>query len=231
MKRWATCIVVSILFIFTGCSQKESQENRPAFSVLIAKPVDGQVAHFIDGKQAITSVSNTSAVSAMIINNPILAGKDAIVAIAIENRGESTIDLKWDDISFFNPKNRVTLLPVSKIKEYFSKPNRCKPMLNTSAFKDQMIEYGVISPPSANLTDSDLLATEKALHEIFREIKEDLCYTRLPNDTTLKPHEVTVGYMVIQLPKEHFGKKLMFMLKIPVAGKEHKLRYALQPLE
>ncbi len=231
MKRWATCIVVSILLIFTGCSQKESQESKPAFSILIAKPVEGQVAHFIDGRQAITSVSNASAVSAMIINNPILAGKDAVVAIAIENRGEGTIELKWDDISFFNPKNRVSLLPVSKIKDYFSKPNRCKPMLNASAFKEQMLKFGVVGKESSNTIESDLLPTEKALHEIFKEIKEDLCYTRLPNNTDLAPHNVTVGYMVIQLPKEHFGKKMMFMLKIPVAGREHKLRYALQPLE
>ncbi|MCF6200705.1 MAG: hypothetical protein L3J42_01035 [Hydrogenimonas sp.] len=229
MKAWMT-LFLALIFL-TGCGEKPTKSEKLHFSVLIPQAEPAQSLHYIDGKQVFTSPLEHSIVSAMVVNNPILAGKDAILAIAIENLSDETIELKWDDITFFNPKNYMKLLPISEIEEYFKKPNRCKPLLNSTIFRDQLLKYGVIQDPSADTPASELTATESALHEIFKEIREDLCYTRLPNNTTLEPHKVTVGYMVVQLPEENFSKRMLFMLKIPVAGDTHKLRYALQPLE
>ena len=229
MKRWIPIFLLALFF--TGCTKKSSDSNKLIFSVLIPQPAAEQSIHYLSGKQVFTSVSGDSAVSAMVITNPILAGKEAIVAIAIENRTDKTIDLKWDDISFFNPKNYIKLLPVAEIEEYFKQPNRCKPLLNAKAFKGQLEKYGILHDPADDTKKRDLFPTESALLEIFKEIKEDLCYTRLPNNTTLDPHKTTVGYMVILLPEENFENRMLFMLKIPVAGTTHKLRYALQPLE
>ncbi len=229
MKKWMALLLVALLL--SGCSEREKESDKLTFSVLIPQSAPGQYIHYIDGKQVFTSVLEDSAVSAMVVNNPIPAGKDAILAIAIENRGESRIDLKWDDIEFFNPKNRIRLLPVDQIESYFKQPNRCKPLLNAGIFQNELIKYGVIQDREKDTKRGELLATESALKEIFKEIREDLCYTRLPNNTTLDPHKVTVGYMVIQLPAENFEHRMLFMLKIPVAGTAHKLRYALQPLE
>ena len=220
-----------VALFFGGCYEKEGSAEKLMFSVLVPQPVSGEYIHYIEGKQIFSSVSEDSAVSAVVVNNPIPAGKDAILAIAIENRGDERIDLKWDEITFFNPKNRIKLLPVDQIEDYFKKPNRCKPILNASIFKDELIRYGVIREKAKDTKTSELLATETAIKEIFKEIREDLCYTRLPNNTTLDPHKVTVGYMVVQLPPENFTHRMLFMLKIPVAGTTHKLRYALQPLE
>ena len=229
MKIWMPILLLALLF--GGCGEKKADSDRLIFSVLVPQPAAEQSIHYVSGKQVFTSVSGDSAVSAMVINNPILAGKEAIVAIAIENRTDETIDLKWDDITFFNPKNYIKLLPVAEIEEYFRQPNRCKPLLNAKAFKEQLEKYGILHDPADDTNKRDLFATESALLEIFKEIKEDLCYTRLPNNTTLDPHKTTVGYMVILLPKENFEKRMLFMLKVPVAGTIHKLRYALQPLE
>ncbi|WP_457593462.1 hypothetical protein [Hydrogenimonas sp.] len=229
MKKWVVLLCFSLFF--AGCTEEKSGSEKLTFAVLIPQSASGQTIHYIDGKQVFTSVSDDSTVSAMVVNNPIPAGKDAIVAIAIENRGDEKIDLRWNDITFFNPKNYIKLLPVDQIEAYFKKPNRCKPLLNAKVFKDDLIKYGVIRDKSEDTKQGDLLATESALYAIFKEIKEDLCYTRLPNNTTLDPHKVTVGYMVIQLPAENFQHRMLFMLKIPTAKTTHKLRYALQPLE
>ncbi len=229
MKIWMPILLLALLF--GGCGEKKADSDRLIFSVLVPQPTAEQSIHYVSGKQVFTSVSGDSAVSAMVINNPILAGKEAIVAIAIENRTDKTIDLKWNDITFFNPKNYIKLLPVAEIEEYFRQPNRCKPLLNAKAFKEQLEKYGILHDPADDTNKRDLFATESALLEIFKEIKEDLCYTRLPNNTTLDPHKTTVGYMVILLPEENFEKRMLFMLKVPVAGTIHKLRYALQPLE
>ncbi|BBG66269.1 hypothetical protein NNO_1566 [Hydrogenimonas sp.] len=229
MKLWIALLLPILLF--TGCNEKTEKGKEFAFSVLIPQPAAGQSVHYIHGKQVFTSLSGDSAVSAMVINNPIMAGREAILAIAIENRTDGTIELKWDDITFFNPKNYIKLLPVSEIEEYFKKPNRCKPMLNAKAFRRELEKYGVFHDPALDTQKRELFPSEAALLDIFKEIKEDLCYTRLPNNTTLEQHKVTVGYMVILLPAENFERRMLFMLKIPAAGTLHKLRYALQPLQ
>jgi len=229
VKLWIALLLPILLF--TGCNEKTEKGKELTFSVLIPQPAAGQSVHYIHGKQVFTSLSGDSAVSAMVINNPIMAGREAILAIAIENRTDGTIELKWDDITFFNPKNYIKLLPVSEIEEYFKKPNRCKPMLNAKAFRSELEKYGVFHDPAQDTQKRELFQSEAALSDIFKEIKEDLCYTRLPNNTTLEPHKVTVGYMVILLPAENFERRMLFMLKIPAAGTLHKLRYALQPLQ
>lgn len=220
-----------LALFFTGCGEKSADSNKLIFSVLVPQPTAEQSIHYVSGKQVFTSVSGDSAVSAMVITNPIMAGKEAIVAIAMENRTDRKIDLKWDDITFFNPKNYIKLLPVAQIEEYFKQPNRCKPLLNAKTFENQLKKYGILHDPAKDTVRRDLFPTESALLEIFKEIREDLCYTRLPNNTSLDPHKTTVGYMVILLPEENFNRKMLFMLKIPVADTVHKLRYALQPLE
>ncbi|WP_456403403.1 hypothetical protein [Hydrogenimonas sp.] len=229
MKKWVP--VLFLLLLFGGCGEKRETMEKLSFSLLIPQPVPGQTIHYAEGMQIFTSRSGDSVVSAMVINNPIPAGKEAVVAIAIENLGEDTIDLKWDDISFFNPKNYIKLLPVDQIDAYFKRPDRCKPMLNTDVFRPQMLRYGIIQEPSNDTEKRELFPTEVELSRIFKAIRKDLCYTRLPNNTTLAPHSVTVGYMVILLPEENFRHRMLFMLKIPIQNSIHKLRYALQPLE
>jgi len=229
LKKWIP--VLLLLSLFFGCKEGESPAEKLSFSILVPQPVSTQTIHYAEGMQIFTSRAEDSVVSAMVVNNPIPAGKEAVIAIAIENLGENEIDLKWDSITFFNPKNYIKLLPVSQIDDYFKRPDRCKPMLNTGIFKSQMLRYGIIREPSDDTKKRELLPTETELSRVFKAIRKDLCYTKLPNDTTLAPHKVTVGYMVILLPEENFKNRMLFMLNIPIHNSTHKLRYALQPLE
>ncbi len=229
MRKWISILLVVLFFI--GCDDSNDKNDRLIFSILIPQTSIQQSVHYVDGKQIFTSVSKDSAVSAMIINNPIPAGKEAVVAIAIQNLENKKIDLKWSEITFFNPKSHMKLLSVAELENYFKQPDRCKPILNIDAFKPQMKKYGVIQDPSKDTLKKELLPTETALAKVYRAMKKDLCYTKLPNDTSLDPHGLTVGYMVIRLPAENFEHRIPFMLKIPVAQTVHKLRYILQPLK
>ena len=229
MKFWG--ILFSTILLFTGCTQeKRPKEERVFFSVLIPQAVAGQSTRYIEGIQVFTSETNDSAVSAMIVNNPIRADREALIALAIENRTDKTIPLNWEQISFFHPKNIVKLLPIEEVCHYFSQPGHSKPVLGSSLFKEQLLKSGVISDKVTNDRES-LLPSEKSIEKIYSGIKKDLCYVKLPHNTTLPPENVSVGFLVIVLPKENFKRKTNFMLKIPVAGDLHKLRYALQPID
>ncbi|WP_456381556.1 hypothetical protein [Hydrogenimonas sp.] len=229
MKHWMTGLL--LLLFLAGCTDEKKPLSEVHFSVLIPQPTEEQTVRYAEEIQIFSSViPASSAVSAIVVNNPILSSKEAVIALAIENLSGKNIEIKWDKIRFFHPKNIIKLLPVGRVSNYFEQPDRCKPLLGREAFKEQLRKYGVLR--EKNTTEiASLGPAERALAEVYRDIKKDLCYTKLPNDTSLEPGRVTVGYLVIQLPKENFRQKTFFMLKIPIGGKLHKLRYLLQPME
>jgi hypothetical protein len=191
-------------------------------------PADGQSTRFVEGVKVFTSHQPRSTVSAMVVNNPIRADKEAVIAVAIENKNDETIPLDWEKIVFFHPKNVIRMLPPDRICEYFEEPGHSKPVLGSKLFFKELKEAGVISDePTPGVR---LPATEERLAYIFHNIKKDLCFVKLPHNKTLGPGEVTAGFLVIVLPGKHFDHTEHFMLKIPVGGELHKLRYALQPI-
>ena len=227
MKLWGV-LFLSILLL-TGCTgEKRPKEERVFFSVLIPKPVAKQSTRYIEGVQVFTSETNNSAVSAMIVNNPIRADREALIALAIQNRTDKTIPLNWKKISFFHPKNIVKMLPIDEVCHYFNQPGHSKPILGSHVFREQLLKYGVIHDQKDSKKP---LPTEKSLAQVYNDIKKDLCFVRLPHNTTLAPNTTTVGFLVILLPKENFLRQTHFMLKIPVANDLHKLRYTLQPID
>jgi hypothetical protein len=229
MRAWIS--VLALLLLFTGCSQQKSQKSEKiAFSVLIPKPADGQRVNFVEGMGIFTSTLPHSRVSAMVINNPIQADKEAVIAVAVENLGKNDVPMEWNKITFFHPKDIIKLLPINKTPDYFNQPERCKPLLGREIYKKQLLKYGVIAEGNTTTADA-LLPTEKVLAKVFSDIRKDICYAKIPENSTLHPGEVKVGYLVIEMPREHFIKNTLFMLKIPVADDVHKLRFALQPLE
>ena len=229
MRFWVS--VLTLLLLLAGCSKEEKKEvQKVTFSVLIPKPVGHQAIHYAEGMGLFTSKLPHSVVSAMVINNPIQADKEAVIAVAVENLDKKEVPLTWDAVTFFHPKNVIKLLPINKIPDYFSKPDHCKPLLGRRVYESQLLRYGVVSEMNGTQTKT-LTPSEKALARIYRDVKKDVCYARIPDNSTLRPHEVKVGYLVIELPKEHFIRRTLFMLKIPVGSEIHKLRFALQPLD
>ncbi|WP_201352778.1 hypothetical protein [Hydrogenimonas urashimensis] len=227
MKRWGFFFLT--LLILTGCTQQQRPKEKLYFSVLQAHPVQQQATHFVEGVQVFTSDLGGSVVSAMVVNNPIRGGREALIALAIANKTQKTVPLKWEEISFFNPKNVVKMLPIDEVCDYFHQPHHTKPILGSSVFRNDLLKFGVISEKVKN--SKDLKPTEKALADIYTGIKKDLCFVRLPHNTSLAPNSTTVGFLVILLPKENFVRRTDFMLKIPVGGDLHKLRYKLLPLD
>ena len=219
---------LALFLLFTGCSQQEKPKEKIYFSVLVPRPVDGQSTAYVEGVQVFTSERPGSVVSAMVVNNPIRADREALIALAVTNKKERTVPLEWEKISFFHPKNAIRLLPVEEVCDYFSQPGHSKPILGSRLFEADLLRYGVISRDTNS--SSGLRPTEKSLAKIYSGIRKDLCFVRLPHNASLAPNSTTVGFLVILLPKENFIRKTDFMLKIPVGEDLHKLRYRLQPI-
>ncbi|WP_456450730.1 hypothetical protein [Hydrogenimonas sp.] len=228
MRTWAP-LLLSLLFL-AGCSApEEAPKEKVRFSVLVPKAAEAQTTRFVERVKVVTSTLPRSRVSAMVVNNPIRADREAVIAVAIENRSGETLTLAWDDIVFFHPKNAITMLPPERICDYFEEPGHSKPVLGSKLFKEQMLAMGALSdePTPARA----LPPTEERLAYIYHNIKKDLCFVKLPHDKSLAPGEVAAGFLVIVLPKKHFLHEALFMLKIPVDGDLHKLRYALKPIQ
>lgn len=222
-------VLLALLLFLTGCSQQERPEEKIYFSVLVPHPVNGQSTSYVEGVQVFTSEHPGSVVSAMVVNNPIRADREALIALAIANKTEKTVPLDWEKITFFHPKNIIRLLPVEEVCDYFGQPGHSKPILGSRIFKRELLKYGVISEKKGDA--SDLHPTERSLAKIYEGIRKDLCFVRLPHNTSLPPNSTTVGFLVILLPKENFIRKTDFMLKIPIGNDLHKLRYKLQPID
>ena len=229
MKKGIWGVVLTALMLLTGCGEKEeTPKKRVAFSILVPRPVQHQHISYADGVEVFTSEANRSVVSAMVVNHPIRSGREAIVAVAIENRSDSPIPLDWEKIEFFNPKNRIRLLSPDALCDYFDQPGHAKPVLGSNLFYKEMLAYGVIDRSGK---EYDKEGTVRKLVEVYRSLRKDLCFVKLPRDTSLAPGGVAVGFLVLLMPEKHFGHKTAFMLKIPVNGDLHKLRYDFRPLE
>jgi len=226
MRFWLLLFAVTLFM--TSCSQEKQPQEKIYFSVLVPKPERGQSTQYVQGIQVFTSKAPRSVVSAMVVNNPIRADREALIALAIENRTDHTMPLKWEEISFFHPKNIIKLLPIDEICDYFQQPGHSKPILGSKVFKEDLLKYGVVSDETGT---KRLLPTEQSLDNVYTGIQKDLCYVKLPHNTTLPPKSTTVGFLVILLPKENFTQQTNFMLTIPIGEDAHKLRYTLQPID
>ncbi|WP_300361400.1 hypothetical protein [Hydrogenimonas sp.] len=222
-------VLLALLLFLTGCSQQERPKEKIYFSVLVPQPVGTQSTAYVDRMQVFTSELPETVVSAMVVNNPIRADREALIALAIANKTDKTVPLDWEKISFFHPKNIIRMLPIEEVCHYFEQPGHSKPILGTKLFERELLRYGVVSDKESNR--SKLRPTEKSLAQIYSDIRKDLCFVRLPHNTALPPNSSTVGFLVILLPKENFIRKTDFMLKIPVGNDLHKLRYKLQPID
>jgi len=227
VKIWVSGLL--FLLVLTGCFETWKSTTTISFSVLIPKPSKEQRIDYVEGVQVITSPHSDTVISAMVINQPIRSDKEAVIALAIANQSSQSIPLKWDTISIAHPTGTIQMLPVEQIPDYFKRPGHCKPILGRKLFKTKLLQYGVIQED--NRTQPLTFPTEKALAKLYQNIKKDLCYTKIPNDTTLAPHKVTVGYLVIQLSKENFTHPIHFTLNVPIGESIHRLNYTLQPLD
>ncbi|RUM46028.1 MAG: hypothetical protein DSY46_01200 [Hydrogenimonas sp.] len=227
MRIWVSGLL--FLLILTGCFETWKSTTTISFSVLIPKPTKEQRISYVEGVQVITSPHSDSVISAMVVNQPIRSDKEAVIALAIVNQSSQSIPLKWDTISISHSTDTIHMLPVDQIPDYFKQPGHCKPILGRKLFKTKLLQYGVIQED--NRTQTPLFPTEEALAKLYQNIKKDLCYTKIPNDTTLTPHKVTVGYLVIQLSKKNFTHPTHFTLNVPIKERIHQLNYTLQPLD
>ena len=229
MKPGIWGLLLAALVLLAGCGEKEEAPKRQvAFSILVPRPVQNQHTSYAEGVQVFTSEANRSAVSAMVVNHPIRSGREAIVAVAIENRSDKPIPLDWNGIEFFNPKNRIRLLSPDALCDYFRQPGHAKPVLGSNLFHGEMLARGVVAEKEERTPKEP---TVRKLAEVYRALRKDLCFVELPRDTTLGPGDVTVGFLVLVMEAKHFGHPDAFMLKIPVNGDLHKLRYDFRPLE
>ncbi len=229
MKSEIWAILLAALVLLTGCGEKEEPPKKHvAFSILVPQPVQGQHTSYTEGVEVFTSEANHSVASAMVVNHPIRSEGEAIVALAIENRSRNPIPLQWEKIEFFNPKNRIQLLSPGELCDYFKQPGHAKPVLGSGLFHKEMLAFGVIGQNEKGKKEEP---TTRKLAEVYRALRKDLCFVKLPRDTILAPGDVTVGFLVLVMPEKHFGHRTAFMLKIPVNGDLHKLRYTFQPLE
>ncbi len=222
-------VLLALLLFLTGCSQQERPKEKIYFSVLVPQPVGTQSTAYVDRMQVFTSELPETVVSAMVVNNPIRADREALIALAIANKTDKTVPLDWEKISFFHPKNIIRMLPIEEVCHYFEQPGHSNPILGTTLLERERLHQGVVSDKESN--GSKLRCKDKSISDIATAVEEHGGDVRLPHNTALPPNSSTVGFLVILLPKENFIRKTDFMLKIPVGNDLHKLRYKLQPID
>lgn len=221
-------MLFAVMLFFGGCDKKKSEEKQVILSFIIPSPTKQQILHYYNGIYIYTSKKEKSILSSIVVNNPVECGKEGILAIAVKNLTQKPIQIKWNDIVLESPGQKIRLMPIEMMPDYFKRPDCAKPMIN---FKESGEILRKFLLKYSREDKSIIFDSERELADLYKKIRDDLTYHKMPAKNILGPNRTTVGYLVIlfsQKPENCAGR---FTLKIPVGNDFHILHYNFHPID